>query len=104
MPTRHPGAKSGRDIEAAFNERLWEERKHQVVTIYCAVPECAFKVEGPLGEVSTAHLEHRTTAHPDIKPRHRKHQKNGRIGGVVTKVSLDENVANVRKQGGATWA
>ena len=88
MPRNRP---SGRDIEAAFLERCWEERKHQHITIRCAVPECAFQVEGPLGEVSTAHLEHR------------KHQKNGRIGGVVTKVSLDENVANVRKQGGATW-
>jgi len=100
MPRNRP---SGRDIEAAFLERCWEERKHQHITIRCAVPECAFQVEGPLGEVSTAHLEHRKAAHPDIRPRLKRHQKNGRIGGVVTKVSLDENVANVRKQGGATW-
>lgn len=101
MPRTRP---NGRDIEAAFMERLWNERKDQAIVIRCAVPDCAFTVEGRLGDVSTAHLEHRTSAHPDIKPKHRKHQKNGRIGGVVTKVSLDENVANVRKQGGATWA
>jgi hypothetical protein len=95
---------TGREIEAAFMARLWDERKHQPVTIRCAVAGCAFQVEGQLGDVSTAHLEHRKSEHPDIKPKHRKHQKNGRIGGVVTKVSLDENVANVRAQGGATWA
>jgi hypothetical protein len=101
MPRTRP---NGREIEAAFMERLWEERRAQFITIRCAVEGCNFTVAGALEDVAEAHREHRLISHPDIKPKHRKHQKNGRIGGVVTKVSLDENVANVRKQGGARWA
>lgn len=101
VPRKRRTGKTGRQIEAEFAARMWEERKQQVLTIACSM--CAFTITGPLADVGKAHLAHRLEQHPDVKPRTKRHHPSSRIGGIVTKTTLDENLDRTRAQGGAAW-
>ena len=85
--------------------KRWEaeriaERKAIVVTTRCA--HCDWTVEGPMGETSAAHLAHRLSEHPEIRPPARR-QRNRPSGQFNTEKTLDDNIAAVRQQGGGTW-
>lgn len=85
--------------------RQWEderiaERDAQPVTVRCA--HCKWFTEGTLGESRQAHAQHRAKHHPEIIPpkRHRRHRFSSQFSREKT---LDDNIAAVRSQGGATW-
>jgi len=91
----------GSDIHAAYAERILAERLEQHNVGRCAWCP-SFVVEGTLAETREALLAHRLEHHPDIQPR--KHVR--RIVPMVTLAggkTLDENIANAREQGAATW-
>jgi hypothetical protein len=93
--------KRGSDIHEAYRQRILADRMAQHNTggcIWC--PD--FKPQGTLAETSAACLAHRLEHHPHVKPR--KHER--RIVPMVTLAggkTLDENIANAREQGAATW-
>lgn len=93
--------KRGRDIHQAYHDRILAERLEQPNVGRCAwCPD--FVVEGTLAETRAALLTHRLKHHPEAKPR--KHAR--RIVPMVTLAggkTLDENIANARGQGAATW-
>ena len=61
-----------------------------------------FAYEGFESEGREQFKAHRLERHPEVKPAPRK--KRHRPGGQVNLAkSLDESIANVRAQGGATW-
>lgn len=91
----------GSEIHAAYAERILAERLEQPNTGRCAWCP-SFVVEGTLAKTRDALLAHRLEHHPDVKPR--KHQR--RIVPMVTLAggkTLDQNIANARGQGAATW-
>ena len=93
--------KRGRDIHHAYAERLEAERLQQHNVGRCAwCPDIVF--EGTVAETRAELLAHRLEHHPEAKPR--KHTK--RIVPMRTLLSgktLDDNIANAREQGAATW-
>jgi len=91
----------GSEIHAAYAERILQERLEQHNVGRCAWCP-SFVVEGTLAETREALRQHRARIHPDIQPR--KHVR--RIVPMVTLAggkTLDENIANAREQGAATW-
>lgn len=94
----------GSEIHAAYAERILQERLEQHNVGRCAWCP-SFVVEGTLAETRDALLAHRLEHHPEIQPGNvRKHKK--RIVPMVTLAggkTLDENIANAREQGAATW-
>lgn len=91
----------GRDIHHAYAERLTQERLQQPNIGRCAwCPD--LRVEGTLEETRDALRAHRLEHHPEAKPQ--KHKQRVRpMRTLVTKKSIDENIANAREQGAATW-
>ena len=93
--------KRGSDIHQAYADRILAERLAQPNVGRCAWCP-SFVVEGTLAETRDALLAHRLEHHPHVKPR--KHER--RIVPMVTLAggkTLDENIANAREQGAATW-
>lgn len=93
--------KRGRDIHQEYAERILAERLSQHNIGRCAWCP-SFVVEGTLEHTRAQLLAHRLEHHPEAKPR--KHTR--RIVPMVTLAggkTLDENIANARGQGAATW-
>lgn len=94
----------GSEIHAAYAERILQERLEQHNVGRCAWCP-SFVVEGTLAHTRAELLAHRLEHHPEIQPGNvRKHKK--RIVPMVTLAggkTLDENIANAREQGAATW-
>ena len=91
----------GSEIHAAYAERILQERLEQHNVGRCAWCP-TFVVEGTLEHTRAELLAHRLEHHPDVKPR--KHQR--RIVPMVTLAggkTIEENIANAREQGAATW-
>ena len=75
-----------------------QERDAIVLTTRC---QCGWTHEGPLGEGRDLYTAHRLEHHPEIQPPYRR--KRHRIQGQLGQRTLDENIALVREQGGASW-
>jgi len=93
--------KRGRDIHHAYAERLEAERLSQHNVGRCAwCPDIRF--EGTVAETRELLLAHRLEHHPEAKPRkHKKHIVPMRT--LMSGKTLDDNIANAREQGAATW-
>src|SRR5574337_1056882 len=91
----------GSEILDAYHERVMDEKLSQVVTVQCAwCPD--WTAHGTLRETNEAAAEHRRKAHPELKQR--KSTRRHRPGQIAfAKQSVDDNIAAVRVQGGATW-
>ncbi len=90
--------KRGKVIQENYQARLVEERLAQPAVGRCL--HCDWTASGMLAETRAAHQKHREHEHPDAvstrKPMHRRRIKVG------TK-PLEENIANARTEGAATW-
>lgn len=77
------------------------EREAVHVTERCQ--NCKWTLEGTVKETREAFLAHRLEAHPEIqpKPRRKRHRPFSSLNSMGP---LDENIANARTQGAATWA
>lgn len=77
------------------------ERDAVQVIARCA--NCPWTLEGTVADTRAAFLEHRGTKHPEIqpKPRRKRHRPFSSLNSMGP---LDENIANARTQGAATWA
>lgn len=96
MPSVRPAPGAMREWELA---RL-AEREQTITTVRCLW--CPWTLEATVKEGREAYAAHRTTAHPEVKPKPRL--KRHRLFGQVGPSNLDENIKNARTQGGATWA
>lgn len=85
-------------VEAWEQARVTELEAFQV-TARCAF--CSWSLQGDVRAAREAHEAHRTAEHPEIQPKPRrkrfKHQFSSHR-------NLDDNIANAREQGAATWA
>jgi hypothetical protein len=93
--------KRGREIQQAVADRMTAERLAQH-----AIGRCAWcphiHVEGTLEHTRETLLQHRLEHHPEARVR--KHKRRlGPMHTMVTAKNLDDNIAAVREQGGATW-
>ena len=91
----------GSVILQAYADRIEAERLAQHNVGRCAwCPDIVF--EGTLAETRELLLAHRLEHHPDKQPRkHKKHIVPMRT--VLSGKTLDDNIANAREQGAATW-
>jgi hypothetical protein len=90
----------GRPILQAWEQRLLDERLDVHVTERCAL--CDWTTVGALRTTRDAFLQHRTTEHPEVRPKPRRTRY--RPHGMVLSSNLTDNVANARAQGAAGWA
>ena len=93
--------KRGRDIHQAYEERILSERLSQHNTTRCQwCPDIVF--EGTVAETRDLYAAHRLEHHPEAKPRkHKKHIVPMRT--LLSGKTLDDNIANARVEGAATW-
>jgi len=91
---------SGHILAAWELERL-KEREQTITTAACLW--CDWTLEGTLLDTRTAYAAHRTTAHPEVKPKKQLRRKR-LFGQMSTQSQLSDNIANTRAQGGASWA
>lgn len=91
----------GRPVLEAWEERAIEQRESVVVTARCAW--CAWSVTATVRETREAHETHRKTEHPEVrvKARTRRHRPYRQY---ASEANVEDNIANARAQGAATWA
>ena len=86
------------------HDRVAEREATPTLTacLWCEQVGERWTYDATVGEGREQFKAHRLEQHPEVKPAPRK--KRHRPGGQVNLAkSLDESIANVRAQGGATW-
>lgn len=90
----------GRVVLEAWEQRLLDDKESVHVTVRCAW--CPWSLSGDLRTARDAHRAHRTTEHSDkpIRERRKRHRPARQFHSAS---NLDDNIANARAQGAATW-
>ena len=91
----------GRPILEAWEQRLVEQREAVQVTARCAW--CPWEHAGTVKDTRERFAAHRRSEHPDVsvKTKRKQHRPFRQFN---SETNVDDNIANARAQGAATWA
>lgn len=92
--------KRGRVVLKEWEQRVLAEREAVQVIARCAW--CPWQLTGTVRDTREAHREHRTAEHPEhtVPARRTRHRP---FRQMRSETNLDDNIANARQQGAATW-
>jgi hypothetical protein len=95
-------SRRGTPILEAWEQARQAEREQVVVTSACSWCR-KWTLTGPVVETRQAYLEHLAAEHPEVKlPRRTRRHRPFRQFNSGT--NIDDNIANARREGAATWA